>query len=346
MPITVFLTAFIISFVTVPFVISLAHNHGALALPGKRHIHLKPTPKYGGIAIALSVITISLFVLPLNRVISSYLLSSALMLTLGVFDDAKGSDWRIKLIISFTAISMLVFGGGVWVKNLGNLFGTGEVQLGLWGIPFTYFAVFGVISAINLIDGLNGLACGISTIAFTSFGIFAYIDGNSTVFYLCLASTGATVGLFRYNYPKAKIFMGDSGSLFLGLSLSFIAILLTQAEGDINPMVPVVVLGVPIFDTIRVLTIRLMNKRHPFKADKTHIHHLMMRSGIHPTRVVKIIWTLSCLMSLLAFVLFGNESWVMMLVFCIFIASMGIFIENLKILRSRRPRKKTPPFKP
>ncbi len=336
MPYIVFFIAFIVSFATVPLIISLAHNSGALALPSKRHIHTTPTPKFGGIAIALSILIISPFILQIDRVIASYLAASALMLALGIFDDARGSTWKLKFIVSMAAISIFIFGGDIWIRSVGNLFGTGEIQTGLWGIPLTYFAVFGVISSINLIDGLNGQACGISSIAFLSFAVFAYIDGNNIVFFLSLISLGATLGLFRYNYPKARIFMGDSGSLFLGYSLSALAIMLTQGQGKINPMVPAIVLGIPIFDTLRVMITRFFNKKHPFKPDKIHLHHLMMRSGIYPTRVVKIIWILSLLLSLLAFVLHNYESWLMLLVLLIFIALLGIFIENLRILKTRR----------
>ena len=144
------------------------------------------------------------------------------------------------------------------------------------------------------------------------------------------------LGLFRYNYPKARIFMGDSGSLFLGYSLSAMAIMLTQGQGKVNPMIPAIVLGVPIFDTLRVMITRFINKKHPFKPDKIHLHHLMIRSGIQPTRVVKIIWILSLLLSLLAFALYNYESWSMLLVLLIFITLLGILIENLRILKIKR----------
>ena len=184
----VFFIAFIISFATVPLLISLSNNSGAIAIPGKRHVHSHPTPKLGGIAIALGVliITPSLlhFVSPSllhsNRVIESYFLSSVLILIVGIIDDIWGATWKIKMVFSGIAISIIIFGGGIYIENLGNLLGFGEIHLGLWGIPFTYFAVFGVVNAVNLIDGLNGLACGISSIAFLSFAVFAAISGNET----------------------------------------------------------------------------------------------------------------------------------------------------------------------
>jgi UDP-GlcNAc:undecaprenyl-phosphate GlcNAc-1-phosphate transferase len=209
----------------------------------------------------------------------------------------------------------------------------------MWGLPFTIFAVFGVVNAINLIDGLNGLACGVSSIAFVSFAIFASVSGNTAVLTLSIACLGATLGLFRYNYPRARIFMGDSGSLFLGFSLAMLSIMLTQDKGTINPMVPVIVLGIPIFDTVRVLVIRLINKKHPFSGDRTHLHHLMIRSGIPLNRVVKTIWILSALMSFIACTLVTLDGWGLLLIYCISMALIGVFIENLKILKTNTVRR-------
>lgn len=317
----------------------LANNSGAVALPGKRHIHSHPTPKLGGVSIALGVLLVSPFIISIDRVIGSYLAASALMIVLGILDDMIGTHWKIKLLFSVIATYLIIISTGIWIKSLGNLFGFGEVYLGLWGIPFTFFAVFGVINAINLIDGLNGLACGVSSVAFLSFAILASKSGNETVFYLSIANLGATLGLFRYNYPRARIFMGDSGSLFLGFSLAMLAILLTQGEHKIDPMAPVLILGIPIIDTLRVMFIRVKNGRHPFNADKTHLHHLMIRSGIPVNRVVKTIWLLSVLMSSLAFGLHSLDGWLMLLIFCFVSAFIGIFISNLRVIRSTNSRK-------
>lgn len=336
----VFFIAFFISFASAPLVILFANNSGAIALPGKRHIHTHPTPKLGGIAIASGVLLFSPFIFPVNGIIGSYLASSALMLLLGIVDDIWGTGWKLKLAVSVLATSIIMFGAGIWINSLGDLFGLGEIHLGLWGIPFTFFAVFGIINAINLIDGLNGLACGVSSIAFLSIAVFASMSGNEIVFYLSLVNLGATLGLFKYNYPNARIFMGDSGSMFLGFSLAILAILLTQGGGNrVAPMVPVIILGLPIFDTVRVLVFRIMNRKHPFRADKTHLHHLMIRSGVHPNHVVKVMWLLSSLMSVLSFVLYRFEHWVMLLIYIIFASFLGIYVENLSIIRLNKSKK-------
>ncbi|RJQ17466.1 MAG: undecaprenyl/decaprenyl-phosphate alpha-N-acetylglucosaminyl 1-phosphate transferase [Nitrospiraceae bacterium] len=334
-----FIFAFVISYALVPLVTEIAYSSGAVALPGKRHIHTHPTPKFGGIAIASGILLVSCFISPFDKTIWSYIISSILMLILGIIDDIRTAHWKLKLGFSLVATSIIIFGAGIWVKSLGDLFGLGEIYLGIFGIPFTYVAVFGVVNAINLIDGLNGLACGISSIAFATFAAFALVNGNETVFYLSVINLGGTLGLFRYNYPRAKIFMGDSGSLFLGFSLAVHAIMLTQGNGTVDPMVPVIILGIPIFDTIRVMMLRIWRNKHPFLADKTHMHHLMIRSGIAPGRVVKTYWLFSALLSLLAFALYTLNSWVMFLVLCILMSFVGVFIENLRIIKLSAARK-------
>jgi UDP-GlcNAc:undecaprenyl-phosphate GlcNAc-1-phosphate transferase len=333
-----FISAFAISFLLVPVVMFAANSSGAVAMPGRRHIHSHPTPKFGGVAIASAVLIISPFIFPIDKVIGSYLLSSAVMLFLGIMDDVRGADWKVKSVFSAIATAVFIFGSDLWITNLGDLFGFGEIHLGDWGIPFTFLAIFGVVNAINLIDGLNGLACGVSSIAFVAFAVFASMSGNSTVLYLSLCSLGATLGLFRYNYPRARIFMGDSGTMFIGFSIAAMSLMLTQVEGKISPMVPVIILAVPIYDTLRVFIIRVINKRSPFLGDKTHLHHLMMRSGIRQNRVVKIVWVLSALMSILAFAFYRVDEWAMLLVFCIIIVGLGVFIRNLRIIRSMTVR--------
>ncbi len=148
MPVITCLISFVISSLAIPPIILLANNNGPVALPGKRHVHREPTPKFGGIAIALTVLVLSPLVFPLDRVTGSDILSSALMLLTGVIDDVKNTSWKTKLVFSLAVTSVLVFGSGFWFENLGNLFGTGEIHLGLWGIPFTLFAVFGITNSI------------------------------------------------------------------------------------------------------------------------------------------------------------------------------------------------------
>ena len=160
---------------------------------------------------------------------------------------------------------IVIFGGNTVITHVGTFGAIKSVELGWLSIPFTYFSIIGVTNAINLIDGLNGLAGGVSLIGFLFIGIAAASTGNVMVALVCFAFVGALVAFLLFNFPNAKIFMGDSGSLFLGFSLSLMAIHLTQgANSPVEPMMPVVVLLLPIFDALRVLFVRLMSQEKPF----------------------------------------------------------------------------------
>jgi len=181
--------------------------------------------------------------------------------------------------------------------------------LGILSIPFTYFSVVGVTNAINLIDGLNGLAGGLSLIAFLFIGIAAYLSGNHVLAMMSIAFVGALGGFLKYNFPKAKIFMGDSGSLFLGFSLAVFSIFLTQNENfRVDPMFPVMILLIPIFDTLRVMFVRAFNMKNPFKADKAHLHHLLVRRKFSSVNAVIFLWSLSIILGLLAVLIIKRTS--------------------------------------
>jgi UDP-GlcNAc:undecaprenyl-phosphate GlcNAc-1-phosphate transferase len=257
-------------------------------------------PRWGGLAFFIGILPVFLF-LEMNRQITAYLIASSIIITIGGIDDRNHLGWRIKFLGILLATTVVVFGGGVVIQHIGTYGSYGRVMLGIFSIPFTYFGVVGVTNAINLIDGLNGLAGGVSLIAFLFFAIAGYLSGNYVVAAMSIAFVGALMGFLRYNFPKARIFMGDSGSLFLGFSLAVFSIFLTHDERfRIEPMFPVMVLLVPIFDALRVMLVRAFNLKNPFKADKTHLHHLLIRKGVSSIKTVIFIWSLSIVFGLIA----------------------------------------------
>lgn len=295
------------SFIT-PLVIRLARRYNCIDNPGKRRFHECPTPRWGGLAFFIGVLPIFLFI-ETNRQIASYLIASLLLITMGGIDDWKPLGWRVKFLGLILATTIVIFGGEVVIHHIGSYSSFGRIWLGMLSIPFTYFSVIGVINAINLIDGLNGLAAGVSLIAFLFIGIAAYLSGNHVLGTMAIAFIGALAGFLRYNFPKARIFMGDSGSLFLGFSLAVFSILLTQDERfRIEPMFPVIVLLIPIFDTLRVMLVRAFNLKNPFKADKTHLHHLLVRRGFSSVSTVIFFWSLTFICGLTAILMIKRTS--------------------------------------
>jgi UDP-GlcNAc:undecaprenyl-phosphate/decaprenyl-phosphate GlcNAc-1-phosphate transferase len=291
----------VLTLLMTPSVMRLAGKYGCIDHPGGRRVHCDPTPRWGGLAFFAGVLPIFFFIQLDNRIIS-YLAASFLLVIVGAIDDWKQLDFKIKLLAVLAAITIVVLGGDVVVRDIGTYGSIGEIRLGVLAIPFTYLCIVGVTNAMNLIDGLNGLAGGISFIASLFMAAVAYLSGNHLLAGLCLAFAGAVGAFLRYNMlTRAHIFMGDSGSLFLGFSLSVFSIMLTQdPQYRVEPMFPVLVLLVPVFDTLRVMGVRLLSGRNPFKADTNHLHHLLLMAGFSPKKSVFLLWSLTTALGLAA----------------------------------------------
>ncbi len=191
----------------------------------------------------------------LGRTFFSYLAASFLLVVIGGIDDRRGLGFITKFFAMLAAITTVIFGGGITIHQIGTYGSMGVVKLGILAIPFTYLCIVGVTNSINLIDGLNGLAGGLSFFASLFIGVAAYLSRNFELAGVCIGFTGALAGFLFCNFgTQASIFMGDSGSLFLGFSLSVFSILLTQdPKFHVEPLFPVLVLLIPIFDTVRVM---------------------------------------------------------------------------------------------
>ncbi len=303
--------SFIVTYVVTPLVIKAALKCGCVDTPGVRRFHRKATPRWGGLAFFAGVIpgAVFLFLPEAGRSFISYSIAAVVLITLGAIDDLKQLGWKLKFAGIIASASIVIFGGDVAVRNIGNYVDLGRVDMGGLSIPFTYFGIIGVTNAINLIDGLNGLAGGTSLLAFLFMGIAALISGNAPVAFLCFAFVGALLGFLRYNYTRARIFMGDSGSLFLGFSLAVVAILLTQdPRYPVQPTFPVLVMLLPIFDTLRVMFLRIFSLKNPFQADKTHLHHLIVRRKFSSSGSVAFLWGLTALFGVFALVLMRSTS--------------------------------------
>ena len=259
-----------------------------------------PRPRWGGLAFFAGVLPIFFFIHLDNRLVS-YLAASSLLVAVGAIDDWKQLGFTVKLLAVLAATTIVVFGGDLVVQSIGTYGSLGEMRLGVMAIPFTYLCIVGVTNAVNLIDGLNGLAGGVSFIASLFMAVTAYLSQPSCRG-LCLAFAGAVGAFLRYNMlTRAHIFMGDSGSLFLGFSLSVFSVMLTQdPRHHVEAMFPMLVLLVPIFDTLRVMGLRAFSGKNPFEADTNHLHHLLLKAGFSPKKSVILLWSLTAALGLAA----------------------------------------------
>ena len=301
------LASFLLTSALTPLIIRGAQACNCVDAPGGRRLHKEPTPLWGGVAFFAGVLP---FLLRENGngTLTWYLVASLLLVGLGSVDDLRSLGWKVKFAGITASTTMAVFGGNLVVHHLGSYGWLGRVELGCLSIPFTYLCIIGITNAINLLDGLNGLAGGVALLGFLFMGSAAVLAGNFTVALMCLVFVGALSAFLIFNFPRARIFMGDSGSLFLGFSLACTAVLLTQGAGSlVNAMFPVLVLLIPIFDTLRVMWVRLQSGKNPFRADHNHLHYLFVENDVSPVRVSLLFWSLTALFGTIGLIL-GQKS--------------------------------------
>jgi len=230
--------------------------------------------------------------------------AAVLILILGIYDDIKGADAKTKFTVQIIAALIVVF-SGIRINLITNPFDFGKsIDIGILSIPITVFWIIFITNAINLLDGLDGLAAGISCIISLVMFFIALYQHNNSIIAISIVLTGATAGFLRYNFNPAKIFMGDTGSLFLGFMLACISIKGShKSAATVAFLIPVVAMGLPIIDTLLAITRRLTKGKNIFKADKEHIHHKLIDKGIPHKKAVLILYSISVMLGIIAFFL-------------------------------------------
>ena len=296
----ILITSLIATTIAVPFVSRLSLRFGGLDAPGGRKIHNKATPRLGGIAIFCSLLFTVIFFSEINQQIKGFLAGAIVIFLTGLADDLGNLTPRHKFIGQFIAAGIAIFMGDICVRNIGDPFGLGIIELGPFAIPFTVIGIVGLMNAINLLDGLDGLAGGVCTLACISFAVISYSSGNPILFTLVIALLGALLGFLRYNNYPAIIFMGDCGSLLLGYCMGVFSVLLaTGGEQPVSPYIPLLILAVPILDTLVVMINRKRAGKRLFLPDQTHLHHRLLDLGIGHRYTVIIVFGLSYLLCLI-----------------------------------------------
>lgn len=284
-----FLWAFVVTVFAIPSITYVAHVKNLLDEPDHRRVHASLTPRLGGLAIFAGVMSSLTIFGDMTPQIQRVVAAGLIVFFIGLKDDIIPISAFKKFFVQILATGIVMFLGEVKIDNFQGIFGMYDLPYGL-SYGFTFLVIIGLTNAINLIDGLDGLAGTIILIASVSFGIYFY-QTNGSIFHpyatvaFCLA--GAIIGFLRYNIRKAIIFMGDTGSLVCGLLLSVMAIQFVQMRPfSGSPVVAIAVLIIPIFDTIRVFTMRILSGKSPFAPDKNHIHHVLMELGLSQLGVV------------------------------------------------------------
>ena len=294
----VFLAAAAVSCVTTPLVRRLAIAVGILDRPEARKMHREPMPLLGGLAVAagLAAGCLLAYVLPDHRVpgmpLAGLGIGALLMVGLGVYDDARGADARLKLSVQ-TLAALVVIASGNRIGILTNPFG-GTWDLGALSVPVTILWIVGITNAMNLIDGLDGLAAGIGAIVAATLFAAAIPDATSFVPVAALALSGASAGFLRSNFPPARIFLGDTGSLLVGFVIAVLGMQGSfKGTTALALVVPIIALGIPVADTALAILRRGRQRRHLFQADREHLHHRLVRIGLSQRQAVLVLYWIS-----------------------------------------------------
>ncbi len=320
MHIEMFIVAALVSACLTPLARRLAFRLNLVSTPGGRHVHSQAIPRLGGLSIFIAVAS-SMVVLVASGKLSTVLdaptawkllglsIGASMMFAMGLADDMKGIRARYKLLVQIiAATTAFAFGFKIDLISVPFL---GDFSMGAFAFPVTLFWVVGIVNAVNLIDGLDGLAAGVVFVAALTNFVVAMVMGTPLVAVLMPPLAGAVLGFLFYNFNPARIFMGDAGSYFLGFVLALCSISgpLQKASAAVSIVVPIVALGVPIVDTMLAVLRRVLEKRSIFSPDRGHIHHRLIDMGITHRRAVLIIYGVSVAMSVGAIGIALGRSW-------------------------------------
>jgi len=286
--------------------------------PNERKDHSRPVPKIGGLALAMGVLIPSILWLPSDEFGKSILLGTTIIVAFGFVDDIWNLGYRIKFTGQIAAALIVVLFGGVSIKSLGTLLPESIFLPPSLSILLSILVIVGVTNAINLSDGLDGLAGGITMLSFLCISYLADTTGQAAIAVLSIAMAGAIFGFLRFNTYPATVFMGDAGSQLLGFLAITLSIRLSQESAPISPLFPLILLGFPILDTLTVMLERIADGRSPFVADKKHFHHRLMELGLFHTEAVVVIYVLQAFLVTCAFLFRFYSEWSLLLMYAVF----------------------------
>jgi UDP-GlcNAc:undecaprenyl-phosphate/decaprenyl-phosphate GlcNAc-1-phosphate transferase len=304
--------SFFISFLSVllitPFVIKFAVYIGATDQPNYRKVHQKIMPRLGGLAILIGVMA-GYFTAGLqNQSVKGITVAGIIIIIVGIIDDLYTLSPKFKLLGQIIA-AIIVVQTGLTIDFITIPF-VGQFNLEILAYPVTIIWILAITNSINLIDGLDGLAAGVSAIVISTIALMAGLNGNILILTLSVIVLGSTIGFLFYNFNPAKIFMGDTGALFLGYCISILSLLgLYKSVTLFSFVVPIIILGVPIFDTTFAIIRRIANKKPISAPDKGHLHHRLLNLGLSHRLTVIIIYLLSIIFSFAAVVFSTTTLW-------------------------------------
>lgn len=339
-PIVATVCAFLLAYVATPAVRVLAFRIGAVDVPlDSRRIHKKPIPRIGGMAIYFGFTVTTMLFCDFSRELVTIWLGGGLLVILGIIDDVVRLNAWLKFLVQ-----LAVSGFAVWNGSLIDhvTLGGGYVSLGVMSIPLSILWIAGMTNAINFIDGLDGLACGVSAISSLSLLVVVLLHGDVVSTVICAIMLGACLGFLPFNSNPARIFMGDTGALFLGYSFAVLSVHgVFKLHAVLSFLVPLVIFALPLFDMIFAIVRRICAGKSPFAADRGHIHHRLIDMGFTQKESVKILYALCAIMGLVAVfcteTMFEDKRVIKSV--AIAVIAVALFIINLVIMKNPDTRR-------
>ena len=320
-----------------PFIKRVAKHVGAMDIPNERKVHKVPIPRLGGLGIYMGFILGYVLFGTMSLKMNAILIGSFIIIITGIVDDINPIPAKIKFLFQIIAASVVAFYGKILLSDL-SAFGF-YIEFGIFSYPITILFIVSIINCINLIDGLDGLAAGLSSIYFITIGIvivgWMHTFGLDAV--ITFVMLGSTLGFLCHNFNPAKIFMGDSGSMFLGYMIAVIALLGFKNVTLTTLLVPICLLAIPIMDTLFAIIRRVINKKPIGEPDKKHLHHQLLNLNISHRNTVLIIYFVDILFAgaMLVYMLYDRTVGVILysilfIIVLIFVLKTNIIVEHKK----------------
>ncbi|MGY4688901.1 glycosyltransferase family 4 protein [Salibacterium sp. K-3] len=326
-------TCFLLSLLLTPLVKKLAFKIGATDQPNHRKVHKGAMARLGGLSIYAAFLVGLLILQPENAYMPYILTAGTIIIITGFLDDLTELSAKWKLLGQIIAAVIVVM-GGVQIEFI-NLPFDSQLHLGWFSIPLTLVWIIGITNAINLIDGLDGLAAGVSSIVLATVSVLSIIQGDIFIVALGIALLGGTLGFLVHNFNPAKIFMGDSGALFLGFMIGVISLLGFKNVTIFSLVVPVIILAVPISDTFFAIIRRVVNKQPLSAPDKSHLHHCLLRLGYSHRQTVMIIYALSLFFGMSALMFTISTLWVSLVIMMVLLIGIELMAELVGLVNSQ-----------
>ncbi|UXR78746.1 MULTISPECIES: MraY family glycosyltransferase [unclassified Staphylococcus] len=322
---TLIAVSMIVSLIVTPVVIAVSKKLDIVDKPNFRKVHTKPISMMGGAVILISFFIGIWLGHPIERETKPLLLGAIIIYLVGLIDDLYDIKPILKLLGQTFAASIVVM-YGVTIDFISLPIGP-TIHFGWLSIPITIIWFLAIINAINLIDGLDGLAAGISTIAYVTIAFIAILQGNIFIIMICSVQIGALLGFLAFNFHPAKIFLGDNGALLLGFIIGFVSLLGFKNITFISLFFPVVILAVPFIDTLFAMIRRVKKGQHIMQADKSHLHHKLLELGYTHRQTVILIYAIAVMFSVVSVILYLSQPWGVFLMIILIIVTIELIVE-------------------